>query len=268
MDNKFANYNNFLEISKRLAKSGYKKFIVHNRMIMGFYDLSQDSDIGMHYIMHIPDEYEDLYDGHFIFDNEAFTKRLGEIRKKVAEERNRLGLPPRVVQGVIKYRETDSLEENSFMIEPSLQIHELVDPPEGSKKKSKVLGEVITDIGFTIPCPNNKTDEWEKQSDNMIDSLNKLSTRVGKQVVLIDALENGLVEPVVNYPRVFYCNVKVEGESVQIPLMKSFFRGINKFDGLTISVQKTNIKGVFILCITLSAKGLTDQYISYIQNFK
>lgn len=268
MENKTADYKNFTEISKRLAKSGYKKFVVHNRMIMGFYDLTQDSDVGMHYIMHVPDEYEDLYDGHFIFDNDKFTKQLAEIRNKAKEERTKLGLPPRVVDGCIKYRPKDELEENAFIIEVSLQIHELVDPPAGSKRKSKVLGDVIQDIGFMLPCPDVTTDEWEKLSDNMMTSLSSLTNRVGTQVVLIDAIENGLVEPVVNYPRVFYCDVKVEGESVQVPLMKSFFRGINKFDQLILTVQKTKIKGVFVYCITLSAKGLTDQYISYIQNFK
>ena len=100
MENKTADYKNFNEISKRLAKSGYKKFIVHNRMIMGFYDLTQDSDVGMHYIMHVPDEYEDLYDGHFIFDNDKFTKQLAEIRNKAKGRELNSGYLPELLTDV------------------------------------------------------------------------------------------------------------------------------------------------------------------------
>ena len=42
----------FLDLMKRAQKSKYINFVMHSRMIMQCYDVSQDSDIGTHYILH------------------------------------------------------------------------------------------------------------------------------------------------------------------------------------------------------------------------
>ena len=261
---KSADFDKFVDVCRRAVKSGFKTLLFHNRMVMGFYDIAQDSDIGMHYILHIPDDYEDLYDGHFAMNVEEFLKKLNETKNKVKEERLKLNLPPRSVDGELFYE----LDGNLMQIEIGVRIHEMVPPPPETKRKTLVPGNVLVNLGFVTSCKTFEDDSMTSQIDLMLDSLNKIITRMEPTTVLVDVLENDLVNKVQEFPRVFYCKVKIDNESVQVPLMKSFFRGINKFDRLLLTVSKTCIKGIFIYTITLDAKGLTDQYIAYIQNFK
>ena len=261
---KSADFNRFVEVCRRADKSGFKTLIFHNRMVMGFYDIAQDSDIGMHYILHIPDDYEDLYDGHFTMNVNEFLKKLNETRNKIKEERLKLKLPPRAVDGELFY----TLDGKEMQIEIGLRIHDMVPPPPEIKRKTLVPGDILVNLGFMTTCKTLDDDATTAQVDLMLDSLNKVIERIEPTEVLIDVLENDLVSKVQEFPRVFYCKVKIDNESVQVPLMKSFFRGINKFDRLLLTVSKTCIKGIFVYTITLDAKGLTDQYIAYIQNFK
>lgn len=257
-------YTKFTEVCKRAAKSEFKSFIVHNRMVMGFYDLSQDSDIGMHYILHIPDDYDNVFDQSFLWDNEIFIKRLNELRNKIKDERAKLKLPPRAVTGAMKWRE----DGETLIVETSLQIHELVPPPVESKRKTPILGDVVMDLGFDMECKTFNDKNMPPEVENMLRSLTTVIDRIEDKIITVDILQNDLVKTVQDFPRIFYCKLDAFGETIQMPLMKSFFRGINTFDKLYFNVYPTNIKGVYIYLISLSAKGLTDRYISYIQNFK
>lgn len=257
-------YTKFTDVCKRAAKSDFKSFIVHSRMVMGFYDLSQDSDIGMHYVLHIPDDYGNVFDKSFIWENDLFIKRLNELRHKIKTERTNLKLPPRTVTEEMCWRE----DGETLIIETRLQIHKLVPPPPDSKRKTPILGDVIADLGFEMECKMFCDNNAPAEVDNMLRSLVNMIDRMGDKIITADILQNDLVQTIQNCPRIFYCKLSAFGETIQVPLMKSFLRGINIFDYLYVNVYPTNIKGIYIYLITLSAKGLTDRYISYIQNFK
>lgn len=267
-NNQTADYDHFIEVCKRASKSGFKNLLFYNRMVIGCYDIAQDSDIGMHYILHIPDEYDALYDQQFVMNIPEFLKKLNEVRNKVKEERLKLNLPPRAVDGEVQYR----VKEQTIEIEVGLRIHEMVPPPPETKRKTLVKGDVVMNLGFTTECNLVNSDGAAYQTDLTLDTIKKITERIGESeddhVVLIDALENGLVDVVLGYPRVLYCDVKFGKDTVHVPLMKSFFHGVTKFDRLILTVMKTKIPGIYVYVITIDAKGLTHQSISYLQNFK
>jgi hypothetical protein len=45
------------------------------------------------------------------------------------------------------------------------------------------------------------------------------------------------------------------------------FAGMKSWDEFFISIQETTLEGIYLVAIQFTAKGLTDQYIGYLQNF-
>ena len=61
----------FIELLQRTTKSHYTKLLMKDRMLMGCYSIDDDSDIGLHYILYIPEAeaYNDpFYDMTAILD--------------------------------------------------------------------------------------------------------------------------------------------------------------------------------------------------------
>lgn len=258
------NLDNLLTVCKRAAMSKFEMFIIHNRMMIGCYDITQDDDNGMHVIIHIPDDYEDFYDGHFVWPNKFFIAKCNETKKKVDEERAKRNLPPRAVTREFDYH----VEKDKMVVEAYYILHEMIAPPPETKRKTLILGDPIMNLGFTMECDLFTNDYLPHTAEVVLDVFNKLQERMTGDTILIDGLENDVISKVLASPRVFYCKVPYDDECIQVPLLKSFFRGINKFDRMMFGVTKTSIDGVAVLTMTFDSKGLTEQYVAYVQNFK
>ena len=256
------NYNHLMELSKRAIKSGYKEFLVHNRMIMACYDISTDSDQGMHYILHVPDDYADLYDKTFLLNLNDLNAKAKESKNRIDEIRNEKKLPPRAVEGELKYWSDDT----TVYIDVSYTLYNMEPHPE-TRRKALVKGARLANLGFTLEC--KIVDDTHQTVANILNSYGKIIARTnGETMVMFDGLENHLLDRVKDYPRVFYCTVKLNGETIQVPFLRSFFRNISKFDRMIFGITATKLKGIALFTMTYESKGLVDQYISYIQNFK
>ena len=61
----------FMVLIRRAKKSSFATVLLHNHMMIQCYDIKIDSDMGLHYVLHIPDtvEYIDpFYDGTMLLD--------------------------------------------------------------------------------------------------------------------------------------------------------------------------------------------------------
>lgn len=257
------NCDKLLDISRRMSKSGYGTLLCHNRMMLGCYNVSFDSDIGMHYICHIPDEYEDLYDGHFIWDNQKFLSEYARSRKVADEFRKKEGLPPKSMTNSASYVINDDL----VVIDASVQVREMIQP-DPTKKKIIPGDNVLMDIGFTLECPTFSSADSNDDVENVLTTFNNLQDRMLDKTVIVDGIDNGILDKIQEFPRVFYYNVELDGDKIRVPLLKSFFRGMTKFDRMMFGVTKTKLDNIAVYTMTFESKGLTDQYIAYIQNFK
>lgn len=239
----------FFELLKRASHSGYKKILLHDRMLMNCYDVNNDDDLGFHYILHIPETEayrSDFYLLDLVLDLNAITNATKTIKKDHEARRKSLKYKPKEASIVGRY----DFYHGYVLISFDYML------------KDELWKTVDIEVPYPIP-------EMNSVKTNIESSYNSILNRIDISVppVIIDGIAKEIREDTLDRVRAFYYPVDINGKTIKIPFLKSFFRAINKFEQFDISVIKTHIKNVYLVVHTFGSKGLTDQYIMYVEDF-
>lgn len=240
----------FITLLKRASHSGHGVMFMHDRMLMNCYDIDHDDDIGIHYVLHVPETEEYAYDFYqidLIFTISDITTPYSKYKKEFEERRKSLKLKPKQASVIGRYEQYDRYMLLSFDF--------------------KLEEEVWRTLEIKIPYPiepNNKI------VTNVVTAYNLIFERLipDKDPMIIDGIKENIQEETLKRVRVYYHIVEMDGIEILLPFMKSSFRTLNKLEQFYITIQKTNIKHVYLVTHTFQAKGLTDQYIMYVENFR
>ena len=238
----------FLDLMKRAQKSRYTEFVMSNRMIMQCYDVSQDSDAGTHYMLHIPDteEYKDKFYNQSIIivpENVLYVYKTGH--DELLEAKKKKGAKPRDCKEFIDIVYFDDMVELTFQ-------HIIYDELIASN-----------DIGFRYATDNHPNVQLITKT--LTDLENRI--KVNGLAAVVDGYKSGFYFKAMNHEQIAYGKIKLGDRKVRVPLFKSMLAGIKEPEDIKLSIQETNLKDIYVYTVQLTNKGLVDQYISYILNF-
>ena len=238
----------FLDLMKRAQKSKYIDFVMHNRMIIQCYDVSQDSDVGTHYILHIPENenYDDkFYDQSIIIipENVLYIYKIGH--DELLEVKKKKNAKPKDCKEFIDVVYNDDMVELTFQ---HIVFDELV---------------ASNEIGFRY------ADNTKPSVQLVTKTLNEIEDRikVNGLAATVDGYKSGFYYKIMNHEQIAYGKIKLGDKKVRIPLFKSMLAGIKEPEDIKISIQEIKIKDIYLCTVQLTNNGLVDQYISYILNF-
>lgn len=239
----------FINILRRIQKSHYSKFLMNNRMIMQCYTVDEDDDIGLHYILHIPDTVEyssEFYDTTLILEPKVILSAYSLGHSILLARKKELKLKPKEVKEEAFFKITDHHVRLKFLFYAQ---DDLLDTEE---------------CVFDYPVSENDPDV-----ENIMRTYWDMMTRVkpGGLGVAFDAQRYNLYMLAMNCPRIYYYRVDIGGVKVKIPLYKSIFAGRKEWREFFISIQETTIPMVYLYALQFTWGDVTDQYIGYIQNF-
>ena len=276
---KYANFSNFIAALRRMrtsamAAASFSEMLIHNHMAMNCYDIDQDSDIGQHMIIHIPDDWPDMYDGPYIIKPQEILNFVNEYQRKLKDERTDRGLPPKSQRIELEYEKDDKGITLYFIF--ALDNWEKKPFTEYSFKFTKTKKSVVEqtkekliNCGEVFRIEKSIKISYVDQDDPIVENILKTYTNMVNRVegdpVVIDGIENAIYEKVAESVRFYYYPVKINGKKVQVPLIKSMFRGLSKFDEFYLAVHETNIESVYLFVLHFTSKGLTEQHIGYFQ---
>ena len=236
----------FIKLLRRAVHSGFPRLLMHGRMLMQCFNVDDDGEVGMNYVLHVPDtdDYDDpFYDEDVIFnvrdvmntytkghrDIDGIRKELGEKSKAVSEE-VRLDEDGRFIFTFILNGERDTI----ISIE-SVDVTYPIDPASG----------MVRNV--------------EQSYNNLIGRI-----RLGGACLTYDGLRFGLQRYAMECSEVYTFIVKFHGRKLSVPLTKSMFGGIRELDSFTLSVQEANIDGLYVYALSLMKAGIAETYWGYI----
>ena len=238
-----------IELLRHTAKSGYKEFLMHNRMLMQCYTIDEDADIGLHYILHIPadEKYSDVFfdDTLYIIPADIISV-YREGHQIFLEKKKELKAKPKDCREEVLYDKTDKKATLTFI--------------------SLIHDEVVDKRVYTMPYPVN---EHSSKVETIVNCYNNIFQRLktGGYAVTLDGFKYGLYHLIDENEELQYFKIKVAGTKIKIPLYKNLLAGSKEPDEFFISIQETNIDGIYLYTVQTARKGLITQYIGYIQNF-
>lgn len=239
----------FIELMTRATHCKFKRVFMVNHLILQCYTVDIDSDIGLHYILAIPptDQYNSpFYDELIELEPSAVTKVYNTGHKELLEKKKEKNAKPKEVKEemVVQYKERRL--EIKFMY--------------------YVKDALIFTTTYTEPYP---VDNTRAEVENCVNTIMTTAERIkpGGSCVIIDGLRTGLFDRTMNSIQVYYHVIRINGEKIRIPLIRSMFLGSKSFDSFYLSVQETILKGIYLYSIQLTRKSITEQFFGYIQNF-
>lgn len=240
------NANLFIDIVKRIPHSEMNTLVVHNQMLMGVYDVTEDEVVGMNYLLHIPPkEKNPLYDINFYIDYSHITKQIKELDSALS---------------LYKKEHKDSGKKK-----PKFTTR-------GEYYNSKD-GVIITIAHYcedyeiataSILCPYLTSDDEDRIAETYTTMLSRVSQNCAP--IVIDGNNENLYEKAMNSVRPYYHCVDYSGVNLYIPFMKSFFHSMKKLDKFKVSVRKTELDEVYLVSMVMIYKGIAEQYVYYLNN--
>lgn len=238
-----------IELLRHTAKSGYKEFLMHNRMLMQSYTIDEDADIGLHYILHIPvnEKYEDPFFNEtlYLYPNDIIAK-YRECHQVFLDKKKALGAKPKDCREEVLFEKSKNKAYLTFL--------------------AIICDEIIDKKTYTLPYPVN---EHSSEVETIVDCYSNIFNRikVGGFAVALDGFKHGIYSLIRDTGELNYFKVRIGNIKIKIPLYKTMLAGTKEPDEFFISIQETNIDSVYLYTIQLARKGLITQYIGYIQNF-
>ena len=247
MKNHQFDFNQFITYLKRLVKTGYKELALYHNSFINCYSLDEDDDIGMHVKIPIDSDKE--------FYNMSLLIRPNYILNQIKPTIDKFN----------KYRKDQKIKPKCAKIIGT-----------GVRKKSAYF----VDVGYYL----YRNDTWElftfdtlefpylHHNDKIIQNINETKRlrdlRCQGDWHTFDAIEKDIINKTISYSRVYYHMVDINGSEVPLPFLKSFFHGINKPDKFIIRIKKTIIPNVYFMEYHFEAKGITEIYSMYVENFR
>lgn len=235
-----------ITLLRRVSHSKYHILLLNNRMLMQCYSISEDSDIGLHYVLFIPptDEYSDkFYDLKLLLKPTEIMDCYNTGHKILLATKKEL-----------KLKTKDVCEEFTFV--------------DGEIKFLFYAQDKIIDTEkYTVP--QYPLSETNPIIENCIETYYNMINRIkpGGCCVIMDGLRNGMFQCALDAVQINFYRIKINGKNVRIPLIKSLLSGNKSLDSFYVSIQESTINDVYIYALQLTKKGLTDTYFGYIQNF-
>lgn len=238
-----------LAIMRRIQKAKYPKLLLNNRMIMQCYTIDEDSDIGLHYILHVPDDAEYgsvFWDSTLILDPKVILNAYALGHRELLATKKEKNLKPKEISEEALFKITEHGARLKFMFYASDEV---------------VAAQVVE---FTYPV--NPSDPLV---ENIVTTYWNMITRVkqGGLGIAFDAQRYSLYMLGTSSSQVRYFKIKVGGHRIMIPLFKSMFVGKKEWDEFFISLQETIIPNVYLYAIHYTWGGVTDQYVGYLLAF-
>lgn len=239
----------FINLLRRAAKSRYDTVLMNNRMLMQCYTIDRDEDVGLHYILHIPDidEYASaFYDETLILNIKMLLTMYGEGHKALLDKKKKVSCKAKDVK------------EELYLITEKRHTR--------LKFVFTILDEIVDTKEVQIQYPVVDSDP---AVENIMSAYWNMMLRIKDNGVglAIDCNRYNLYNIAVNSPVIYFWKLKIRGVKLKVPFYKSMFGGKKSFDEFFISIQETTIPSIYVYTIQLTVKGLTEQYVGYLQNF-
>lgn len=260
--------------------ASYPNMLLTDHMALNCYNLDIDSSIGMHSVIYVPEDEPDFYDGPILLEHGEILDVIKLGQKKLKDKRDELRLAPKCSAIEAKYRRQDDGVELklSFVLYDIRKVQDTIYKiriPKGPGKKGKITektksrivnaGELYRDDKIIkIPYVN----EYDDTVANILTTYKRMIDRVEKKPCVIDALKEDVYEMVSESPEIYYYPVSIRGKDVEIPLIKSIFRGLTKLDEFYISVCETNLTGIYLFALYFKSKGISEHHIGYLLQSK
>lgn len=238
-----------ITILRRSLKSQYKTFLLNNRMLMQCYTIDEDDDIGFHYILHIPDteEYTDpFYDETLILEPKEILARYTVGHRALLEKKREVKAKPKEVKEELHFKISGHTARLKFLF--------------------YVQDELVDTQLYETPYPVSSIDPTvETIGKTYYDMISRI--KAGGIGVAFDGSKYNLYEQAMKYPEIYFFKVKLRDTKIRIPIYKSMFVGLKDWTEFFISIQETKLPGIYVYAVHFTAKGITEQFIGYIQNF-
>lgn len=236
----------FIALMRRATHCRFDTVIMMNRLLGQCYNLDIDSDVGLNYILFIPEteEYEsDFYDETLVLKPSAIIDAYNEGHRSIEAMRKDIKAKPKDVKEEVYLKTTNEGAELKFCFYLS--------------------DELITTSSYKLQYPVDMT---MVNIENFTRSYNQLLNRIklGGACLVFDGLRYNLQEKAVNSPEIYNFIVRYRDKKIKVPLMRSMFGGIKEVDSFYLSVQESTLKDIVVYSLQYTKKGITEQYWGYI----
>lgn len=235
----------FIGLLRRASHCGYPTLMMHNRMLMQCYNVNDDGETGLHYVLHVPDDerYDSgIYSKDFILNVRDVLAAYTKGHRAMEEVRKERGEKPKSLTEEVKLRDSELVF--TFI------LHGLEDIS---------VDTVSVSVEHPIDPRSPVRDNIEQTYSNLMDRI-----RIGGACLLYDGLRFGLQRHAMDCPEVYHFVAKYHGKRVRIPLMKSMFGGIKELDRFYISIQESSIERLYVYSLSLMKNGITETYWGYL----
>ena len=239
-----------ISLLKRMAKCKYNTVVMTNRMFLQSYDIGIDSTIGLNYILYIPDTdaYQDSFYDETLILNQRILKEYAAEHKRVEAIRKEKKLNPKQL-----HEEFHLIKENGHT---ALKFSYILDDVPYST--------VTCDLG-TYPV-----DLYDSMVENVVNSYQSLLKRIKMNGIgfVQDGMLYNLTKAATDTRGVVYHVIRYDNgtKRIRVPIIKSML-SMDKPDRFLISVQETELDGIFVYSLQFTKGEITDQFWGYILNF-
>jgi len=240
----------FLNILRRATRCGYPSVILNNHLLLQCYNLDIDSDVGLHYVLHIPEDMDpttEFYDKVLILKPRDILKTYAEGHKELEKERKSQKLMPKACTETVEY-----IEHKHHL---DLVFRYYLAGEEYTTKEYRI----DTDVSDTTP-----------EVENCLQAYDLLMRRIkaGGICFVFDGSRMDLQRRIVDCPEVYRYIVKYNGKRILVPFTKSMFLGIKEVDQFYFSIQETLLEDVYTYAISLEKKGIVEQFWGYVLQYQ
>lgn len=239
----------FLNMLRRATRCGFSSVLLNNRMLMQCYNLDVDSEVGLHYVLHIPDDQDplcDFYNLTLLLKPREILKVYSEGHKALDAERKEQKLTPKAASEVLEYH------EHKHHIDLEFHFY--------------LAGEEFQTQEYSIPYP---VDESIPEVENCVKAYDQLLDRIkhGGACLAFNGTRMDLQRRIVECPEIYRYQIRYHGKKLSIPFTKSMFLGIKELDRFFFSVQETTMDDIYVYSISLEKKGIIEQFWGYLLQY-
>ena len=234
-----------MDLLARVSHSGFKTVVLNNRMLMQCYDVSNDSDQGFHYALHIPDNpiYEDeFFDETLLLVTNDIRTTYRDGHKEIEEMRKERKMKPRAVVEECYYIKKSNGRSLKFLfyLDGTLRFKKVVD----------------------LPWPFDETDQRADIVANAYTNCLK-RLRIGGTCMTVDGLELRIPDRVYYGNGIYRLKLEFGKKEFVLPITRTLLLGIKKFDSLKITVQETNLDDIYVFAISILTNGICETLWGY-----
>ena len=234
----------FITLLRKAVHSRYGVLLLNNRMLMQCYDLDMDGDVGLHYILPIPD--------------------TAEYRNEFYDQTILIPLAPVITAYTEKHKEIDAIRK-----EQKYKPKELVEEVCLIDSSLKFIFQLADNEPIGVSIPVTIPTDIDPTVSNILKHYTKLVNWIkpGGVCIDIDGTYQGLQERVTSTPEIMFYNLRYAGKKVRVPLYKSLFVGVKELDLFRFNIQETMIDDVYINTVHIRKGDIEEIFWGYILNY-